>query len=155
MAQQHVGVAAQLNVGAAAGHVGGDGDGAGLAGLGDDEGFLLVVARVQHVVRDPGLLQLLGQRLRLLDRDRADQHRLLARAAFLDELDDGARLVGQRAVDLVVGILAADRDVGRDLDHLEPVDLAELGGLGQRRAGHAGQLGIHAEQVLEGDRGQG
>ena len=44
--------------------------------------------------------------------------------------------------------------VGRDLDHLEPVDLAELGGFGQRRAGHAGQLGIHAEQVLEGDRGQ-
>ena len=47
-----------------------------------------------------------------------------------------------------------DRHVGRDLDHLEPVDLGELGRLGHRRAGHARELGIHAEQVLEGDRGQ-
>ena len=84
LAHQHVGVAAELDVGAAAGHVGGDGDGARAAGLGDDLGFLLVVARVQHVVRDLGLLQLLRQRLRLLDRHRADQHRLLALAAFLD-----------------------------------------------------------------------
>jgi hypothetical protein len=76
------------------------------AGLGDDLRFLLVVARVQHVVRDLALLELLRQRLRLLDRHRADQHRLLAFAALLDELDDGARLVGERAVDLVVGVLA-------------------------------------------------
>ena len=37
---------------------------------------------------------------------------------------------------------------------LEPVDLAELGGLGRRRAGHAGELRVEAEVVLEGDRGQ-
>ncbi len=36
LAHQHVGVAAQLDVGAAAGHVGGDGDGARAAGLGHD-----------------------------------------------------------------------------------------------------------------------
>ena len=48
----HVEVAAELDVGAAAGHVGGDGHGAGPAGLGDDVGFLLVVAGVQHLVRD-------------------------------------------------------------------------------------------------------
>ena len=48
----HLEVAAELDVGAAAGHVGGDGDGAGHAGLGDDVGFLLVVAGVQHLVRD-------------------------------------------------------------------------------------------------------
>ena len=109
LAHQHVGVAAQLDVGAAAGHVGGDGDGARPAGLGHDLRFLVVEARIQHVVRDLGLLQLLRQRLRLLDRHRADQHRLLAGAAVLDQLDDGARLVGERAVDLVVGVLAGDR----------------------------------------------
>ena len=43
---QHVGVAAQHDVGAAAGHVGGDGDGAELAGLGHDLGFLIVVLGV-------------------------------------------------------------------------------------------------------------
>ncbi len=154
LAHQHVGVAAQLDVGAATGHVGGDGDGARPAGLGHDLGFLVVEARIQHVVRDLGLLEFLRQRFRLLDRHRADQHRLLAHPAVLDQLDDGARLVGERAVDLVVGVLAGNRHVGRDLDHFEPVDLAEFGRLGHRRAGHAGQLGIHAEEVLEGDRGQ-
>ena len=46
-AHAHVGVAAELDVGAAAGHVGGDGDGARHAGLRDDVGLLLVVAGVQ------------------------------------------------------------------------------------------------------------
>jgi hypothetical protein len=50
--QAHVEVAAQLDVGAAAGHVGGDGHRAGHAGVGDDAGFLLVEAGVQHLVRD-------------------------------------------------------------------------------------------------------
>jgi len=45
-------VAAQFNVGAAAGHVGGDGDGAERPGFGDDLGFLFVEARVQHGMRD-------------------------------------------------------------------------------------------------------
>ncbi len=40
--------AAELDVGAAAGHVGGDRDRAGHAGFGDDIGFLFVEARVQH-----------------------------------------------------------------------------------------------------------
>ena len=44
----HVGIAAELDVGAAARHVGGDGDRAGHAGLGDDERLLLVEAGVQH-----------------------------------------------------------------------------------------------------------
>ena len=45
-------VAAELDVGAAAGHVGRDGHGAGNAGLGDDMRFLLVVARIEHQVRN-------------------------------------------------------------------------------------------------------
>ena len=49
---QHLDVAAELDVGAAAGHVGGDGDRARPSGLGDDLRFLLVVAGVQHVVRN-------------------------------------------------------------------------------------------------------
>ena len=44
----HVGIAAELDVGAAAGHVGRDGDRAGHAGLRDDVRLLLVVARVEH-----------------------------------------------------------------------------------------------------------
>ena len=50
-------VAAQHDVGAAAGHVGGHGDGPHLAGLGHDLRFLLVVLGVQHVVLDAPLFQ--------------------------------------------------------------------------------------------------
>ena len=47
------------------------------------------------------------------------------------------------------------RPVGRDLDDLELVDLHELGGLGEGRAGHARELVVLAEVVLVGDRGDG
>jgi hypothetical protein len=52
-----------------------------------------------------------------------------------------AYLLLDGAVDLVVLVLAGDRDVGRDLDHLELVDLEELVGFGRGRSGHAGELG--------------
>ena len=45
----HVEIAAELDVGAAAGHVGGDGHRAGNARLRDDVGLLLVIARIQHL----------------------------------------------------------------------------------------------------------
>ena len=53
---------------------------------------------------------------------------------------------------------SSSRTIGRWVgidDHLEPVDLVELLLLGHRRAGHAGQLLVQAEVVLEGDRGEG
>ena len=40
------------------------------------------------------------------------------------------------------------------LEHVELVDVEELVGLGGGRAGHAGQLLVQAEVVLEGDGGQ-
>ena len=58
-----LGIAAQQNVGAAAGHVGGDGDRALASGLRDDLGFLLVILGVQDDVLDALLLQQLGQPL--------------------------------------------------------------------------------------------
>ena len=45
-------------------------------------------------------------------------------------------------------------DVGRDGHDLEAVDVAELLGFGRRRTGHAGEVLVEAEVVLEGDRGQ-
>ena len=47
------------------------------------------------------------------------------------------------------------RPVGRDRDHVQAVDLVELGGLGHGRAGHARELLVQLEEVLEGDGGQG
>src|SRR4029079_16297702 len=53
----HLGIAAALEVVAARGQVGGDGDRTGLAGLGYDLRLLLVIARVEHVVRHVQVLQ--------------------------------------------------------------------------------------------------
>ena len=58
------------------------------------------------------------------------------------------------AVDEVGLVDAAHRLVGRDRDHAELVDLVELAGLGHGRAGHAGELLVEAEVVLQGDRGE-
>jgi hypothetical protein len=50
-------VAAQHDVGAAAGHVGGDGDHLRPAGLGHDLGLLGMLLGVEHLVRQLGLVQ--------------------------------------------------------------------------------------------------
>ena len=63
------------------------------------------------------------------------------------------RLFG--AVDEVTGVDARHRLVGRDRDDAELVDLVELAGLGHRRTGHAGELLVEAEVVLQGDGGEG
>jgi hypothetical protein len=44
--------------------------------------------------------------------------------------------------------------VRRDEHRLQVVDGGELEGLGVGRAGHAGELLVEAEVVLEGDRGE-
>ena len=204
--QAHFQVAAQLDVGAAAGHVGGDGHHTGQAGVGDDIGFLLVLAGVQHAVRNAlagpdldveilvlqrligllglaprllvlaghslqqmGVLRLqrlegdlvligleqFGQGFRLLDRHRADQDRLTLDVAFGDQAGDGLVLLGLGAEDLVVVVDPLDGPVGRHFQDVHLVDVEEFLGLGRGRAGHAGQLLVEAEIVLDGDRGQG
>ncbi len=125
------------------------------AGLGDDLRLLGVVLRVEHRVRDAAAAQHLGEDLGVLHRDRADQHRLAALVPLDDVLDDRVEL---RLLGLVddVGLVRADhRPVGRDRHHADLVDLVELGRLGLRRTGHAGELLVEAEVVLQGDRGEG
>ncbi len=46
------------------------------------------------------------------------------------------------------------RAVGGNDDDVELVNLVEFGRFGFRRTGHAGQLLVHAEVVLEGDGGE-
>ena len=171
--------AAELDVGTAAGHVGGDRDRAGHAGLGDDVGFLLVEARVQHREQ---LGRLAGARrgVQLLHRVLVAEIDLPVAVLLEDSASTSdfsieavptrigcsralARSISARmaayfsfcgAIDLVVLVEARDRHVGRDLHDLELVDVEQFVGFGQRRAGHAGELVVQAEVVLEGDRGQ-
>ena len=114
-----------------------------------------MVAGVEHAVLDLALVEQAGEELGLLDRDGAHEHRLAARAAILDHREDRLVLFLGRAIDLVVLVVADAQLVGRDLGDLEAVDLRQLRRLGHRGAGHPGELGVEAEIVLEGDRGEG
>ena len=69
-------IAAEQNVGAAAGHVGGDGDHALAAGLSDDLGFLLVELGVEHDVRTPFFFSISDEQFGFFDAGGADQDRL-------------------------------------------------------------------------------
>ena len=95
-------IAAQQNVGAAAGHVGGNRDRALAAGLRDDERFALVILGVQHFVPDAHLLQHARQSFGLFDRNRAHQHRLALLVQLLDLLGGVAEFLFLGAVDDVL-----------------------------------------------------
>ena len=146
--------AAEHDIGAAAGHVGGDGHLAWRTGLGDDVRLALVLLGVEHLVRDLGLGQKAGQQLGHFDRGGTHQHRLAALVARLDVFDHRAVFRLLRQEDHVRVVLADHRLVGWDHHHLQTVDTLELERFGVSGAGHAGQLLVHAEQVLERHRGE-
>ena len=100
------------------------------------------------------LLQHPREQLRVLDRRGADQHRLAALVAVLHVVDDRLVLLLRGDVDLVQVGPRGPSAVRRDQHRLEAVDLLELERLGVGGAGHAGELLVQAEVVLEGDRGE-
>ena len=150
--REHLRVAAEDDVGAATGHVGRDGDGALAARLRDDERLVLVVLGVEDRVLDLLLLQDARDRRALLDAGRADEDGLPALVVLEDLVDDRGELLALGLVDEVLVVVADDGLVRRDDDDVELVRRVELGGLGVGRAGHARELLVDAEEVLEGDR---
>ena len=144
-------VAAQLDVGTAARHVRRDRDGALLACLRDDLGFLVVIFRVEHLMLDSALFQQGGKLLGFFDGDRAHENRLSLLMVLDDVFNHGVELAALGLIHHVRLILADHGAVCRDLHNVQLVDLAELLLLGHGRAGHAGELVVQAEEVLEGD----
>ena len=154
VAREILRVAAEHDVRASAGHVRGDGDGAELAGLRDYLRLALMLLGVQDVVRDAALFQKAGEVFALLNAYRAHQHGLALLVAGDNLLYDGPVLARLVLIDDVGVVLADDGLVRGYLDDVEGVDGLELLGLGERGAGHAGELAVEAEVVLEGYRGQ-
>ena len=109
---------------------------------------------VEHFVVDAFLAQVFAEQFRHFDRGGADQHRLAALVGGLDLARDRAVLAVAVEEHRIRVVLADHRAVGRDDDHFQPVDALEFVGLGVGRTGHARELAVHAEQVLEGDAGE-
>ena len=148
------GIAAEQNVGTAAGHVGRDRDRAFAARLRNDVGFTLVILGVQHFVPHAFFLS------RAASRSDFSTEMVPTRTGwprswkFLDLLGGVAEFLVFGAVDDVLILDADHRPVGRDHGDFELVDLLELRGFRLRRTGHAGELLVHAEVILEGDGGE-
>ena len=150
-----VGVAAKDDVGAATGHVGGYGDGAGLAGLRHNGRLALVLLCVEHLVGYASVPQHFAELLGLVDVGGAHQHGLAVSVQRLYIGYDGPVLGVLVLVDQVRLVLPDHWLVGGNLDYFKLVDLPELLGLGRRRTGHSGELFVQSEVVLEGDGGVG
>ena len=114
-----------------------------------------MIFRVQNVVRNFFPLQHAAEQLGRFHADRADQNRLDARVAFADFVDDGVVFFAARFVDAIVRIGARDRAIGRDDGDIQFVDVVKFVRLGFGGAGHAGELLIEAEIILDRDRGEG
>ena len=232
--------AAQLDVDATTGHVGGDGHRADLAGAGDDARFLCVMARIEHAVRHAALQRLpearglvqaeqvgqLGQVLLVgWDRSRCPTRRLACAVArpraspaarsgrcMLSAIGAHCRprvlfrccrsrvTLAQRrtmvpssrllrcsetATEVVPTRMGRPRQcwvtmswttarnlpssvrrttsarssrarpVGGQDEDVQFIDFLKLFGFCRRRTGHPGQLFVHPEIVLQGDRGIG
>ena len=144
-------VTAEDNIGTAACHVGRDGHRAVLTCLGDDLGFLVVLLRVENVVRNTAALEHLREQLGFFDRNSTDKHRLTL-LVRLDDLVDYRVELAALGLEYGVGKILTDNGlVGRNLDNVELVDLLELLALGLTCTCHARQLAVQTEVVLEGD----
>ena len=114
-----------------------------------------MVLGVEHRVPQTGFLQLLAEGLAAFHAGRAHQHRLTLGMQQLDLFHDGFGLPGPGGVDDVRKILTDHGLVRGNDHHIELVGAMELRGFGLSGARHARELLVHAEEVLEGDRGQG
>ena len=148
-------VAAEFDVRPTPGHVGGNRDRAQLSGVSDDLRLLLMLAGVEDIVLQTFFFQKLAEHLGFLDRRGADQNGLALGMRLFDFFDDGVVFFLCRAVDPVVLVNPRDFAVGRHLDDAKPVDLGEFVGFGHGSAGHARQLFVKTEIVLECHAGQG
>ena len=148
-------ITAQHNVRATAGHVGGNGNGAQLTGLGDDLGLLLMVLGVKHMVGHARFFQQLGENFAALDGNGAHQYRLALGVTGLHLVHNGPELACLVFIHHIGMVLTGHRAVCGDLHHIQLIDRTKFLFLRQRRAGHAGELAVQAEEILEGDGGQG
>ena len=142
---------AEADVGAAARHLRGDRDAVALARPGHDRGLLGVVAGVEHRALDVRRAQRPGQPLGLGDVLRAQQHRLPRGVDLRHVRDDRPLLLLDGAVDAVGQVLADARLVGVDRADRELVELVQLLGDGDGRAGHPAQRAVAPEQGLHDD----
>ena len=143
----------KFNVGTTASHVRRDGDGSAHTGPRDDLGFLHVELGIQHGVGNVFALEHAAQDFGGLDAGGTDKDRLAPAMGGLDLLDGGSHLLAACLVDTIILVETGDGTVRRDDGDVESVDVVKFVRLGFGCSGHAAELLVEAEVVLDGDRG--
>ena len=143
----------KLDIGSSTGHVGGYGDGTGHTCLGHDLGLLVMELSVEDIVLDASHIEHSAQKFRRLHVGGTDQYWTALFHQFLDLVYDGGELGLSCLVDQVILVIPDDGTVGGDYHHIQLVDAPELTRLGLCGTGHAGELVVHPEVVLQGDSG--
>ena len=148
-------IAAQHDVGASTCHVGGNSHRTLATGLRNDCGLSLVLLGVKHLMWNTILFEQTGDVFRLFDTRGANQNRLTRGVAFGDVFDD-CPVLGFLGTKHKVRLIDAHHGtVRRNGHHPEAIDLVELGSLCHGRTGHAAELFVKPEKILQGNRCQG
>ena len=152
---QHVDIAAKLNICSSPRHVGGDGDGTRCTSLRNNKSFLLMVPRIQNLVRDARLfeqIEIISDFSMLTVPTRTGWPRFLA---FHDQFGDGSVFLVCRAVNFVVLIIPDTRHIGWDFSDFQLVDFGEFTGFVIAVPVMPASFIVHAEIVLVCNRRQG
>ena len=147
-------VTAEHDIGTTAGHVGCHGHGARAARTGNDLTLFFVVLGIEHVVLHAALAKQLRQILGALHRGGTHQDRLAMLDVFCNIINHRGELCLLGLVNAVRMIGALVRLIGRNRNHIQPIDGMQLRSFRFRGTGHAGNLFIEAEEVLQGNRRQ-
>ena len=142
---------AQLNIGAASGHLGRDGDASNIAGLGDDLCFLLIVFSVEHIDVDAALAQRIRHIFRLGNILRAHQDGLARGVNGGNFFHDCGGFVIDRRKNAVLLIKALQGFIAVDHGYMKIIELPQLIGRLHRGTRHAAHKWITPHKFLQRD----
>ena len=106
-------------------------------------------------MRNAALFKIGRKFFRFFDGYGTHKNRLARGVATGDFIGHGAEFRIFRAINGVVLVLTDDFFVGGNFHDVDVVDFSEFRFFRHSGPGHAGELFVHTEEVLEGNRGQG
>ena len=142
----------QLDVGSPSGHIGRNSNRTTLAGVHDNLCFFIVVFRIKNFVRNPSFYQFLRNIITGFNRNGTDQNWLAFFMTLFNILNNCLELRINTWVEQVRMVNTCYRTVGWDRNNTDVISFAELFFLCLGCTCHAGQLLIHTEEVLIGNR---
>ena len=146
------GIASELDIGTAAGHIRCDRHRALCTRFGYDERFARVIFCVQHFVADSPAREHRRKVFRFFYGNGTDEYGLPLCVSRGDFVADRRPLVAFVEVDFIVFVFSDNRLIRRNRNDIEFVNFIEFDRFRRRRSGHAGKLVVHAEKILKGDR---